>query len=295
MPSWWTYWEIARSTPADQQRALFREHVVGAHPEAFAENVVSTDSIAAFDLDARIDALLTEVEPLVPVMRRLSDEAATELPRHRATFAQAFPDFEWDGRVYFTVSLLAFDGAVREVGGKPALFFGIDKIAKLHGDAASLAPLFHHELFHVYHLVTCHPFDEAGGDRIYQALWGEGLAVYVAKQLNPGASAAQLVLSDEMVAEGTAKLPAIAAELRANLDAGDEAFYRDFFRGAGQREDIPLRVGYFVGLRVAEVLGKGRSLRELAHLADPELRQEIERALRELEAAGSSAVASSSP
>lgn len=289
MPGWWrAAGESAGAGPAEQ-RAAFRRHLVDAHPEAFSEEVLSLDRTAPFDLDARIDAFLVEAPALEPVMRRLSQQVAADLPRHRASFEAAFPSFAWKGRVYFTVSLFAFDGAVREIGGAPALLFGLDKVAKLHGDQASLAPLFHHELFHVYHVEQGKPFEGSEENRMYQALWAEGLAVHVARALNPGATNQQLVLTDDMVRRGEAMLPALAAELLANLDSTDPAFYRDWFRGAGKRQDIPIRVGYFLGMRVAEVLGRGRSLQELAMLRDPTLRQEIARALETLASAAAAA------
>lgn len=284
MPDWWAFWAAAADQPRVRQRELFDQLVVEQHPALFGEAVLSIDRSAPFELEPRVDALLEVVPPLVPTMRRLSEQLEDELPRHRATFTSAFEDFAWRGKVYFTVSLLVFDGAVRDVDGEEALVFGLDKIAQLHGESASLAPLFHHELFHVYHFGTHAPFGP-GPSRIYQALWGEGLAVWVSRELNPGASLSDILMSAEMVAAADAIMPRLAAELRAELDSEDADVYRDFFRGSGQRDDLPKRAGYYVGLRVAEILARGRTARQLAELADPQLRREIEVALRELEGA----------
>ncbi|MGE0328631.1 MAG: hypothetical protein AB7S68_40325 [Polyangiaceae bacterium] len=282
MPEWWSYWEAAQSEPPARRVELFLEGMPKQHPAVFSANVLSKDPSVPFDLNARVSEFLEGAEPLVPSMRAISRNIRRDLPDHQASFQRAFPDFAWDGTVYFTVSLDAFDGAVREVDGKPVLLFGVDKIARLYGADVDLAPLFHHELFHVYHLVTRTPFDPAHPDRMYQALWGEGLAVYVAKRLNPAATNRQLVLTDEMVEQGEAKLPKLAAEMLANLDSGDEAFYTDWFRGAGKRTDMPVRMGYFLGYKVAEVLGRSRSLKDLAAMKDPELRTQIGHALETL-------------
>lgn len=251
MPAWWAYWERASTQPRPQQIALFRSELVDQHPQLFTQDVVGRDPTAPHDLDAQIGTFLEGVEPLLPAMRTLSASIEGELPAHRRTFMQAFPDFAWNGQVYFTISLDAFDGAIRPVGGKPQLLFGIDKIARLHGLEASLAPLFHHELFHILHLVTFNPFDPDKDNHMYQALWGEGLAVHVAHELNPAATMRQLVLTDDMVTRGDEQLKALAQEMLDNIDSQDPTFYRDWFRGAGQRTDIPNRVGYFLGFRVA--------------------------------------------
>ena len=282
MPLWWAYWDKAKELPSDQRATLFETEVVAHHPELFGETVIGRDPTAAFELRPRLDAFLDEVESLLPAMRKVSVSVQRELPAHRRSFERAFPAFHWTGKVYFTISLDAFDGAIRKVDGVPALLFGVDKIARLHGDEANLAPLFHHELFHVLHLVLSTPFAGSPENKMYQALWAEGLAVLVSKRLNPTATAKQLVLDDEMVQRGDKQLSQLAREMLDHIDSSDPAFFRDWFRGSGQREDIPVRVGYYLGLRVAEVVGRTRSLSELAQLQDPELRKLIAEALREL-------------
>ncbi len=155
-------------------------------------------------------------------------------------------------------------------------------IARLYGREANLAALFHHELFHILHLVTGSPFDPQRKNHMYQALWAEGLAVHVAHTLNPDATMQQLVLNDDMVAQGERQLQTLAQEMLDNVDSQDSAMYRDWFRGSGQRKDIPIRVGYFLGYRVAREMGRDLSLQELAKLKDPELRDGIVAALTKL-------------
>ena len=216
MPDWWTFWDRAADLPRAEQHALFSELVVSRHPALFGEAVLSLDLTAPFELAPRVETFLDAVPPLVPTMRRFSDQLDAELPRNRETFTAAFPDFAWRGTVYFTVSLLAFDGAVREVDGAESLVFGLDKIAQIHaqihGDSDSLAPLFHHELFHVYHFGTHTPFGP-GPNRLYHALWAEGLAVWVSRELNPDAKLEDILVTPELVAAADAMMPALAHEL----------------------------------------------------------------------------------
>ncbi|HMR73798.1 MAG TPA: DUF2268 domain-containing putative Zn-dependent protease [Polyangiaceae bacterium] len=283
MPAFWDFWQQAKAEPPQKQAKLFRELVIAKHPSFFGDNVISRDPTKPVDLPARIDAFLKELPAHIPVMQRVSASITADLGRYQQTFAAHFPDFKWNGRVIFSVSLDAFDGAIRNVDGQMALMFGVDKIAKLYADDANLEPLFHHELFHVYHFEKL-ALDESAAPKLYQPLWFEGLAVFVAKKLNPNASAKQLTLSDEMMRFGMAKEAQLAREFLAQLDSSDEVTYRDYFRGSGGRSDIPPRMGYYLGMRVAERLGKVRDLKGLAELKDPELRTLVAKALTELSA-----------
>ncbi len=278
MPDFWRFWDKHRHDELDVQLAAFQIEVADQHPALFVEEVVD-GTRQGQDAAARTRALLQDLPEREKVMRRISDGVAKDLVQYDATFRNAFPDMDWTGTVYFTVSLDAFDGAVRTVKGERALLFGIDKIARLHGEDAALEPLFHHELFHLYHILKSPPPDYSGPGPfgLDSPLWAEGLAVYVAKSLNPKATARQLVLSDIMIAESDANMETIATELLTLLDDATEAQYRDFFSGAGERTDIPKRCAYYVGMKVVEHAAKTRTLQELASLQ----RDEISRVVRE--------------
>lgn len=276
----------------DRRVAAFRERVVSAHPELFADNVIGIDPTRKdADLDARLATYLPSLVPeRADGIHRVAKQIHTTLGEQDASFRRAFPDMKWSGTIYFTASIDAFDGALRDVAGgdgkkERALLFGIDKIVKIYGADARIGPLFHHELFHCYH-VDVNPHLQSTDDShgMLEPLWSEGLAVYVASRLNPGATLRELTLSDEMVRAADARLPATAAEMRGLLDDMSEATYRDFFLGAGKREDIPKRVAYYVGWRVAQKVaeGHGGNLAELARLARPALRTEVDAALASL-------------
>ncbi len=297
MPEVWAFWKEAEHLEPSVRAALFRKHVVARHPSLFTNAVVGLDPTRPVVLDDRIEAFVATFPERAPTMRRLSRSIEEDLVRHQRSFMTLFPDFVWDGRTVFTVSLDAFDGALREVDGRMTLLFGLDKIAALHGEAADIAPLFHHELFHVYHLALLAPA-EGEPPRLYQALWFEGLAVHVAKSMHPEAAPTVLTLKEEMFQVSETRRRELFGELAAHLDSSDAALYRDFFRGSGSRPDAPPRIGYFLGLRVAEHIaaqiakatkhppGSAANLRELARLRDPELRQAIAEALAALATTG---------
>ncbi len=85
-----------------------------------------------------------------------------------------------------------------------------------------------------------------------------------------------------MVAETQKRLPALSQELRRNLDVTAEETYRDFFRSAGKRApDVPIRSGYYIGFRIAERVGQGKTLAELARLGGRDLRARVDSVLAE--------------
>lgn len=272
MGPFWTFWEQYKSAPLDEQVKGFQSVVVAAHPELFEPTVVGLGGTEPA-WEVRLRAYLETLPERVELMRTLSQKMNQELQQHDETFRRAVPDMAWKGTVYFTVSVDAFDGAVRPVAGKDALLFGLDKVARLHGSDANLAALFHHELFHVHHgmKMTCAPEAADGPHGLLMPLWMEGLAVRFSKTLNPRATWKQLLLDDAMVDRGNALLPQLAHELRGALVDTTEQTYVDYFRGAGTRTDIPKRVGYYVGYRVADELARTRTLQNITTLCGAEL------------------------
>ncbi|MFO0565208.1 MAG: hypothetical protein U0263_06075 [Polyangiaceae bacterium] len=281
------FWQRHEKSSPDARLAGFRELVIARHPELFRDDVVGKDPTISDELPARLPPWLASLDLRFDAMRALADSVKRDLPRFDQSFQQAFPDMRWDGAVFFTVSIDAFDGAVRKVDGKTALLFGIDKIALLHGKDANLAALFHHELFHLHHPTLCalpEPKPE-GPNGLWPPLWTEGLAVYVSQRLNPKATLGELTLSAELVRATDERMALIAGELLQKLDDAREEDFRDFFLGAGQRPEIPKRSAYYVGYRVAASLARQMSFDRLVRLCGDELRTAIERELLRLKSA----------
>ena len=279
MPLYWAFDRRVAGEPMDEQVRLFRELVVERRPEVYNATVLGTPG------GQPLESLLPGIYPQAaaaaakhrPVMQALSREIADSLPRHVASFRREFPDFAFEGPVYFLYSLGAFDGAERQVQGRTALLFGVDVIAAIHGRGASVAPLFHHELFHVYHTRG----QGGSGRPLIQSLWAEGLATLVARRLNPSASDAAIFgLPPNTPERVLRQLPALAAHMRARLDSTSQQDYAELFPGNEPDAPLPRRGGSVVGYLVARRLQQGgRSLRELAQLEGPALRRSVEDAV----------------
>ena len=77
-------------------------------------------------------------------------------------------------------------------------------------------------------------------------------------------------------------LPALARELQSNAESHDKDEYAAFFFGQNSRPDLPPRGGYYVGYRVAQILGAGRTIQQLALLRGAELKAAVMQALEQL-------------
>lgn len=283
-PAFWSFWDAAAGKSDPRRAQLFLERVVARYPALFTAAVLGDNSALA-GADARDPAgtaatYLHDVAPYVPAMRRLSALLRNELAGYARDFTATFPDFAPTTPVYFTVSLFNFDGGTREVGGKPALLFGIDGIARFHAPDASLKVFFDHELFHQYRDQIAPGPDSDDQGPLWEALWEEGLATYVSQQMNPGSSVADALMSPTLEGAAQPLLPALAQELLQNFASSDRQEYAAFFFGRNRRPDLPPRCGYYVGYRVAQRLAVGRDLRELARLHGPELEAEVRAALQ---------------
>lgn len=147
-------------------------------------------------------------------------------------------------------------------------------IARIH-DRATIGPLFDHEFFHVYH---ARRFPEC--DEVWCGLWAEGLAVYAAARLNPGASDAALLLTEPQLLRPAVepRLQDAMCALTGKLHSTRAEDVAALFQGqatAGSR--FPPRYGYYLGYVLATRLARGRSLSVLARMPPVEVRPLLER------------------
>ena len=167
------------------------------------------------------------------------------------------------------------DGGTREIGGKIGLIFGADVMASVH-DFTDEQPFLDHELFHVYHQ---HYFPEC--DKVWCGLWAEGLAVYVAQQMNPQSSDSQLLLMqpEPIRPQVDAHLEDAVCAARKLLSSSKDSDVEALFSFKRLNPTVPPRAGYYLGYLAAKEAGKTRSLTQLAHLSPDEARPVLESAL----------------
>jgi hypothetical protein len=270
MPEFWSFWNAARDRDPTTQVRLFETMIRAPHAEVY---------------DAVLRGVNIPVEQLVPrsiegargaepALRRLASQVTLDLPEQLLRFRREFPDFTCSTPVYFMYSVGTFDGATRTVAGKTALIFGLDVIARLHGER--LTPLAVHELFHVHHqnLLPGSP------GAFYWSMWREGLATHVSRRLNP-TIAEQDACCLPPLEPIRAMMPRLVTGAIGLLDSTRRDDYARYFLG-GVDQDIPVRSGYYLGYLVARDLGETRSLAELARMTPGVVRPLLEQALRRL-------------
>lgn len=274
-----TCWDALPQSPAGRVQ-MFETCFIERHQELFTENVVSL--LKATDTpqqrQQKIASYLDRVAGFVPTIRILNARLGTDLRVYQTDFKKTFPDFVQSLPVIFTISMGSFDGATRDVGGRSALLFGVDVIAKLYGPGANLSVLFDHELFHVYQRQVS---PELSNGPLWMSLWDEGLAVYVSWRMNASATVSDVLLNKQLVAQASPKVSCLAAGLLKNSRSMDSDVYAKYFLG-GEGAGDPARSGYFVGFLIVSELGKDRSLQELSRMSGDGLRTDIERVLAAL-------------
>ena len=267
MPAFWAF-ESAPNMRYYARDALFRELVLDPN-----QNIYSLEEFHRNVTDDGIEDYLQQVQPYLPAMRKLHAEVKAEVGPAESRFLAAFPDFATDVTVVYLPSFMHFDGQTAELrNGQTAVLFGVDGIARFHGEDADLGVLFSHELFHAYHNQVNPSLTKE--KVLYAELWQEGLATYVSAQLNPGTSEAVVLLDSKLAAADPGWVPDIARRFLMKFDSTSSDDAAQFFN-AGYQGDMPARSGYLLGYRVCQELGKKYDLKALARLNGDGLRTQI--------------------
>ncbi len=287
MPAYWKFREDTESVAPRVER--FRAAVVEPNREAFR-------AVAAGWLnDASLGRLLRGLDGQSKAFRRVEAEFPGRMDKAWRRFAESTPDLKPGADVYLLPApRFAVGGSVRPLGERDAVIFGAEEIALTLGSKTGFDVLVHHEMTHLYHQqvnpeirrmvaeVYLPPY-AAGGAKLYQVVWLEGLAVYRSRALNPTAPDREVLVSASLAADVKAGWPRIGAEVREHLDSTKKEDIDAFLFGGNTGGRFPRRTGYYVGMLIAERLAQKHTFPELCRLAGPQLRSEVEAALRELE------------
>ena len=249
-------------------------------------------------LGDRLNRQVDDFSAIESEYRTIAPTVRASLETSIVRFRERFPDFAPAVRIQILHGLGRMDGGTRVLDGQYYLLFGVDGIARYHR-GLDLAPLFAHELFHVYYaqkhgedgrspkLVESAKEEAEGRTQpIYRELWDEGLAVYISEVLSPGATPASMMLDlpAGLVAACEEKRATLIDDLRQQLDARDPETYASFFLGSRNEPRRPARSGYYFGYLVAKSLAGRRPMNELIALDGDALRGEIDTTLAALKA-----------
>lgn len=259
--------------PEAERAAAFKAHFATVLPGFYSETLTKQP---AERYDARMLARLKAWPDDRAAVLETAKRFDGMFQPARATFEARFGPMRGYQPIYLVHSLGSFDGGTRELQGRSVLLFGADMIARYHA-TGDIRPFFHHELFHLYHQRRF-----AGCEQIWCSLWTEGLAVHVAKTLNPGATDDELLLTQpqpirpEVDKDRKAAVCAVVARLDSSNDEAGEALFS--FRRLGP--GLPPRFGYYVGYLAAADMGKTRTPQQMADMKAHEVRATLEKTLR---------------
>jgi len=267
------FWESSQSQDGPVRVAAMQARLGPLLPGFFEPR-----GIDAVRYTAHVAEALAQYPAQRDGVREVSRRFAGLLAPAQASFERQFGAFPRPHRIYLVHSFGEMDGGTRSLPGGITLIFGADVIARLHL-GHDIAPFFHHELFHLHHFAH---FTECGA--VWCSLWSEGLATYVAKRLNPGATDAELLLNvpEPIPAAVAANRQEAVCAVLSRLDSAERDDMRALFSFRRMNERLPPRFGYYVGYLVAAELGRTRSLRRLANLRQDQVRPLVERSLRSL-------------
>lgn len=279
-PTFSTFWDNTRDEPMPMRIEHFKEQIAPSFP-AFYGVARYGGARTQAEQDRLIERAIADFPAIRERYARKAAGLETQLRRHQQALQQSFPDYRPDTEIYLLHSLGEMDAGPRSLAGRDVLVFGVDLMAKLHGDDDESA-FFQHELFHLYHQRL---LDDCESGKVWSSLWKEGLATYVSQQLNPGASERELLLDFPagMPARTRAMLPAALAQLETVLDSDDATTWGGLFHTrTNDGTALPGRRGYYLGYLVAREAGKRRSIQELARLDCGGARAAVQSALRGL-------------
>jgi len=290
MPTFWKFWDSTLEQPDDVRVHAFFDTVVAAYPDLFHHGLIASGPLADLGNDPlgsvpeaqeRVSKYLRELKPYIPAMRRITTKIHENFSRYVSDFSSTFADYAPTTPVYFTVSLFGFAAGMNLSGETTGLYFGIDALARIHGSNDNLKIIFEHELFHQYHYQIAPEI--SANQAAWAYMWGEGLATYVSRQMSPGCTIDQALVIPSRPSElAKPHVRELAQRLLDKPDSTDSTTYLDLFSDDKAPPGLPARSGYYLGFRVAELLGGTRSLTELAHLRGPELKHTVLEALTEL-------------
>jgi hypothetical protein len=289
MPAYWHFVQLDSHPERGFDVPLFRAEVIDPNKEVFS--AVAGRSLKDGSVSRMVRSLAGKAEQL----HRVDAEFPDRLDKAWQRFAAKSPDLRPGATVFLLPAPRAdVGGAVRPLGERDAVVFGAEEIALTLGSKTGFDVLTHHEMTHLYHIqvnpemrrmtaeVYMPPY-APGSAKLYQVVWLEGLAVYWSKVLNPSAPDKEVLVSATLAENVRAKWPRVGTDLRQHLDSSKKEDIDAFMFGGNTGGRFPSRTGYYVGMLVAEQLAKKYPFPKLCRLAGPELRAEMDGALRELE------------
>jgi hypothetical protein len=234
-------------------------------------------------IKAALPDIETKFDHVFAVRNEILDRFHTIVDR----FQQSFPQFQQGVEVHLLFSLGLFNGMALPLEGKLHLLLGMDALAGLSTN--HLKGYLTHELFHAYHFQRC-PAVARGAEEamrlmkmppLWAMIWTEGIACQAIRQIYPDIPEDELLDWHPLVHQCKPILATLAAEARKSLNSDAMSDIAGFFYfPRPDRPEIPTGCGYYLGLKIAEIMTLKHPVDQLIELPDEELIREIDASLQ---------------
>lgn len=255
------------------------------HHRNLYEQVLLREPLSTLDIEKH----LQELAPLIPGMRSsyapLKKVIEQRIPYLAKHYDYAFSPDDF----YIWPSFFSSNGQLREYNGKMRVFFGVDVVTYVADKYKNHQILVDHETFHLVHSRK-----SAAADRmlkgvynqkhlcpLYENLWVEGLATYASQLGNPESPLTDILFSEDVRQFQQAER-ALAKDYLNNLLSTDSAYLKRYFWMNSDAKDLPQRSAYYMGLRVAMLIGKRYSLARMMMFDEQQVKTEVTAALKSL-------------
>ncbi|HEX2568609.1 MAG TPA: hypothetical protein VH877_03550 [Polyangia bacterium] len=281
MPEFWRAWDAGQGQPPPERVQTLRRRFLDAHIDLYRA-ALGDDHLTDKQLGNLVQLVGMAEAPMRRISKELPEVVCAEIPRLRR-----FGRFPTEHNIYIWPSLLTSDGTLRPIEGRLRSFLGPDVIAYVRPHAKSHRAFVDHELFHLLHSQENAEADvilKADVPPLYQTLWVEGLPTFFSRDQNPTAPLSEILASDTLEAQAAPRLAEWAAQLAARFDSTDEKDLKTYFWFRTEPGEVPVRVGYYVGMRVAQDVYEthGRDWKKMIALAGPALKEAVRRSLEKL-------------
>lgn len=273
------FYQRTELMPLPARVEAFRRSIGTRFPQFYGDERIDYSHA---EQDERIGAAIVKYPAIRDVYLKKARAFKAQLARYVDEFQVRFPDYRFGGEIWLLHSLSEMDGGTRNFAGRPYLIFGADGLARYHA-AGDDGAFFHHELFHTYQQPAVR---DCGDDRVWSALWSEGLAIHVSQLMHPQATEKELLVDFPAgtVAKTRAALPAAWTQLESALDSQDPLIMASLFQMSSRDKSLPQRRGYYLGYLVAQEAAKSRDVAELAKLGCGPARELVTSTVRKLRA-----------
>ncbi len=278
-PTFLQTWREATSQADAAAVDSFKANVVPLANDLY-QILFSYQKSQGINTDQHIIEQLRSFERIQDRSIQLHKQISSHIREDLQSFLAKFSDFNsTQSEVVILHSLGGSNGAIVPANGKYVFYLGIDMIA-LHNDFENQTPFFHHEFFHAYHVQKFQP-----SKKFYSQLWMEGLAVYVAKEMNPTATDPELLLDapQGLIQNTEDKIQVLLTEIEDHLETEDPSLNFKYFNIASLDQIVPIRSGYYLGYRVVQIIAKNHSSSEMANMQEAEILPKIRQAIAVLQ------------